>query len=145
MPTGLRNVVCDECHGGRMVYMSTGEIQIEHDNNCMFKYREDTFLIDLVVALNDRNPKGPFGVSTYPDVKLNPIIYDMLCDNRFTYYGNKTFAKKGQSMAQKRSQRINENFQIVKQSLKDDGRWDNIKKEFIMLQKVEFKNKDKHY
>lgn len=119
MPTGLRNVVCDECHGGRLVLLATSELQLEHQLGCPYKYREDTFLIDLTLRLGGLYAKFVI----YPDTKLNPIIYDMLCNNQFTYWGNDTFGKKRQSNAQKRAQKVNENFQLVRQALIDCGRW----------------------
>lgn len=129
MPTGLRNVVCDECHGGRLVLLATNELQLEHQLGCPYKYREDTFLIDLTLRLGGLYAKFVI----YPDTKLNPIIYDMLCDNRFTYWGNDTFGKKRQSNAQKRAQKMNEDFQLVRLALIEDGRWEGIMKEFTAL------------
>jgi len=122
MPTGLRNVVCDECHGGRMAYLPSGEIQLEHQDNCPYKYREDTFLISLAQELHDKNPDGPTGMGVYPDVKLNPIVYDLLCAGYFTEYRNKTFAH-GTSKAEKRAKKVNENLQLVRIAMKKDGTW----------------------
>ena len=130
MPTGIRNVVCDECHGGRMAYLPSGEIQLEHGAYCPHKWREDTFLIDLVEGMLESNPGNKaIAMSTYPDAKLNPIIYDMLCDGCFTEHGNKTFAKSGQSKAQIRAQKVNKNFQLVREEMIKDGTWYYLHKE----------------
>ena len=122
MPTGLTNVVCDECYGGRFVILATGERQLQHQPGCPYKYREDTFLIDLTLALAGLNAK----FFIYPkEAKLNPIIYDMLCDGYFTEYGNKTFASNPNSTtkAQTRAQKVNKNLQLVKEAMKKDGKW----------------------
>lgn len=126
MPTGLLNVVCDECYGGEFVILATGERQLQHQPNCMWKYREDTFLIELTLALD--NCKH----FIYPEeAKLNPIIYDLLYNGYFTEGRNETFSKRGESKAQKRANKINKNFQIVKEALKEDGRWDEIRNQVI--------------
>ena len=142
MPTGLRNVVCDECSGGRYVSLPSGEIQLEHDNNCMYKYREDTFLIDLMEGFAQKNPKDKmWKILTYPDVKLNPIIYDMFCDGWFAKARNKINGY----LSQKHANNINKNFQLVKQALKDDGRWEGIRDNFMVLQRIELSNKKRGY
>lgn len=133
MPTGLLNVVCDECHGGRMAYLGSGEIQLEHQPGCPHKWREDTFLIDLVEELHKKNPDGPNAIGVYPDVKLNPIIYDYLNRGYFTERGNKTFAKSGQSKAQLRAQKINKQFQLVRQAAIENGTWDSIIEEMTAI------------
>jgi len=122
MPTGLRNVVCDECPGGRMAYLGTGELQLEHQPGCFYKWREDTFLIDLAQQLFEKNPDGPNAVGKYPGTKLNPIIYDLLCDGYFTEYRNKTFAN-GNSKAEKRAKKVNDNLQLVREAMIKDGTW----------------------
>lgn len=109
MPTGLRNVVCDECHGGRIIYLPTGEVQLEHKINCPYKYREDTFLIELVQGLNDNHKKKkPFTIARYPKVKLNPIIYDLMCNNVIT---------------EERANKLNKTFQLVREAMIKDGTW----------------------
>lgn len=110
MPTGLLNVVCDECFGGWFIILPTGERQLQHQDNCPYKYREDTFLIELHLALSAKNPKAYKGTKAiYPkEAKLNPIIYDLLCAGKLTY---------------ERSNKINHNFQLVKEAMKKDGIW----------------------
>ncbi len=128
MPTGLLNVVCDDCYGGKLVFLPTGERQLQHQLGCMWKYREDTFLVELCLGL------GNCHHLIYPkEAKLNPIIYDMLSEGWLTHRGNETFAKRGQSMAQKRAQRLNQNFQLIKEALISEGRWDNIRKEVMRI------------
>lgn len=122
MPTGILNVVCDECHGGRMAYLPSGEIQVEHQPGCPNKWREDTFLIDLVEGMIQKNPdNNAIAMGKYPDVKLNPEVYDLLCNGYFTKDGNKTFAKSGQSKAQIRAQKVNTNLQLVREAMRADG------------------------
>ena len=125
MPTGTLNVVCDECFGGVLVFLPTGERQLQHHDNCPHKWREDSFLIQLSLGL----PSGKY--MPYPDVKLNPIIYDMLCNNQFTYDYHKTFAKRGMSDAQKRSQRVNDMLQLVRTAMIEDGTWPYLHKEWM--------------
>lgn len=117
MPTGLRNVVCDECSGGRIAYLATGEIQLEHDDNCMYKYREDTFLISLCQELFNQNPLGSNVIGIYPkEAKLNPIIYDMYCEG---YYARDKELPRGVN-AKERADKINEWLQIIKIAIKKD-------------------------
>jgi len=127
MPTGLLNVVCDECYGGRLVFLPTGERQLEHQAGCPYKYREDTFLIQIGLATNCKYFHYP------KEAQLNPIIYDLLWHGSYTERGNATFAKRGESKAQKRAHRVNDNFQLVREALIKDGRWKNIMKEVIEL------------
>ena len=120
MPTGLLNVVCDECYGGKFVILATGERQLQHMPGCPYKYREDTFLINLTLGLAGLNAK----FIIYPkEARLNPIIYDLLNAGYFTEYGNKTFGTTKQTKAQLRAQKVNENLQLVKEAMKQDGTW----------------------
>lgn len=114
MPTGLLNVVCDECYGGKFVILATGERQLQHKPGCMWKYREDTFLIDLTLGLD------PTKYFIYPkEAKLNPIIYDLMCEGYFTKPSNKINGH----LTKKRANKINKNLQLIKEAMKKDGTW----------------------
>jgi len=108
MPTGILNAVCDECSGGWFIILVTGERQLQHQDNCPYKWREDTFLIELHLALSAKNPKAYKGTKAiYPKkAKLNPIIYDMLCDGKID---------------EARANKLNKHWQLVKKALKKDG------------------------
>ena len=95
---------------------------MKHHDLCPHKWREDSFLIQL--ALQTNCPMVP-----YPDVPLNPIIYDLLCAGYFTEYRNKTFAKNGETKAQNRSQRVNDMLQLVRTAMITDGTWPYLHKE----------------